>query len=324
MKINVIIGAGQLGSRHLQGLLRLTMKQKIFVLDPSEVSLEVSKTRANEIPSEHEIIFSKDWEVLPQKLDLVIIATGANVRAMLVEKLLPKYKVKYLVLEKVLFQDLKSYDRIGNLLKQTNTATWVNHPRRMAEHYNAIKAIVAKSGEKIVFNAVGSNWGLACNALHLIDLCAFIGNSSVDQLDLDWIENIVHESKRANNIEFTGTLKGTLENQSNFSISALDGEIGDISISIFTNSHRWIIQEGHAQKIIYLAKESNFNEVITSFTAEFQSTLTTRIATDLFKTGNSNLPTYRQACESHIPFIKAALKKYTEITEIETTICPIT
>lgn len=324
MKINVIIGAGQLGSRHLQGLLRLTMKQKIFVLDPSEVSLEVSKTRANEISSEHEIIFSKDWEVLPQNLDLVIIATGANVRAMLVEKLIPTYKVKTLLLEKILFQDLKSYDKIGDLLQQTNTATWVNHPRRMAEHYHNIKTIVDNSGEKIICNAVGSNWGLACNALHRIDLFAFIGNSPVDQLDLDWVDNKIHESKRANNIEFTGTVKGTLKNQSNFSISALDGEICDISISIFTNSHRWIIQEGRAQKIIYLSKESAFNEDITSFTTEFQSTLTTRIASDLFETGNCSLPTYKQACESHIPFIKAALKKYTEITEIETTICPIT
>ena len=69
MKINVVIGAGQLGSRHLQGLLRLTIKQKIFVLEPSEVSLELSKTRANEIPNEHEIIFSKDWDILPQNLE---------------------------------------------------------------------------------------------------------------------------------------------------------------------------------------------------------------------------------------------------------------
>ena len=113
MKINVVIGAGQLGSRHLQGLLRLTIKQKIFVLEPSEVSLELSKTRANEIPNEHEIIFSKDWDILPQNLDLVIIATGANVRAMLIEKLLPKYKVKNLVLEKILFQmDRRTQQRV--------------------------------------------------------------------------------------------------------------------------------------------------------------------------------------------------------------------
>ena len=139
MKINVVIGAGQLGSRHLQGLLRLTIKQKIFVLDPSEVSLEVSKTRAGEISNEHEIVFSNDWDVLPQNLDLVIIATGANVRAMLIEKLLPKYKVKNLVLEKILFQDLKAYERIGELLQKTNTPTWVNHPRRMFSHFKEIR-----------------------------------------------------------------------------------------------------------------------------------------------------------------------------------------
>ena len=71
-------------------------------------------------------------------------------------------------------------------------------------------------------------------------------------------------------------------------------------------------------------RKNNFNENIISFTTEFQSTLTTRIANDLFESGNCNLPTYKEACASHIPFIKATLKKYTEITGIETTICPIT
>lgn len=324
MKINVVIGAGQLGSRHLQGLLRLTIKQKIVVLDSSEVSLEVSKTRANEIPNNHEIIFSKDWEVLPQNLDLVIIATGANARAMLIEKLLPKHKVKSLVLEKILFQDLQSYEIIGKLLQQTNTPTWVNHPRRMFSHFSEIRNTIAKSNEKVNFNIVGSNWGLACNALHFIDIISYVSNTSIASIDLDWIDPVIQKSKRANNIEFTGSVKGTFTNGSNFVISSLDGQIGDISICVFTNSHRWIIQEGSAQKIIYLSKENNFNENIISFTTEFQSTLTTRIASDLFESGNCNLPTYKEACASHIPFIRAVLKKYTEITRIETTICPIT
>lgn len=324
MKINVVIGAGQLGSRHLQGLLRLTIKQKIVVLDPSEVSLEVSKTRADEIPNDHEIIFSKDWDVLPQNLDLVIIATGANVRAMLIEKLLPKYKVKSLVLEKILFQDLQSYETVGKLLQQTNTPTWVNHPRRMFSHFSEIRNIIAKSNEKVNFNIVGSNWGLACNALHFIDIISYVANASIASIDLDWIDPVIHESKRANNIELTGSLKGTLTNGSNFVISSIDGEFEDVSVFIATNSQRWIIQEGKAQKSIHLSKENGFNPNISDIQIEYQSTITTRIAKNLFETENCNLPTYEEACASHIPFIKVTLKKYTEITGIETTICPIT
>ena len=324
MKINLIIGAGQLGSRHLQGLLRLNQDQCIYVLDPSESSIEIAKERAKEIVNNHTVIYVTDWTNLPVNFDLAIVATSANVRSKVVSQLLKNHKPKFLVLEKVLFQDIESYDIVSELIKQTNTPTWVNHPRRMAEYYNKIKEIVVKSEEKIVFNAVGSNWGMACNALHLIDLFAFLGNSPVEEIDLEWVDNNIQDSKRINCIEFTGTIKGTLKNESNFSISSLDGDIGDVSICVFTNSHRWIIQEGCAQKIIYLSKENNFNEVITSFTTEFQSTLTTRIAEDLYKTGQTSLPNYEEATASHKPFIEAALKKYTKITGIETTICPIT
>jgi hypothetical protein len=324
MKINLIIGAGQLGSRHLQGLLRLQQEQLIYVMDPSESSLSIAKDRAKEIENQSTINYTTNWETLPAELDLVIVATGANVRSKVVSQLLKNYKVKNLVLEKILFQELASYSEIGKLITATNTPTWVNHPRRMAEHHIKIKEIIAKSNEKIIFNAVGSNWGLACNALHLIDLFSFLANSSVDKIDLNWIDANILESKRANCIELTGSVKGTLKNGSNFNVSSLEGEIGDITICVFTNSNRWIIQEGSAQKIIHLSKQNNFNEEITSFTTEFQSTLTTRIAFDLFKSENCNLPTYKQACESHFLFIEATLKKYTEITGIETTICPIT
>ena len=61
-----------------------------------------------------------------------------------------------------------------------------------------------------------------------------------------------------------------------------------------------------------------------TFVTEYQSTLTSRIADDIFKLGQCNLPTYEEACESHIPFITASLSKYIEITKKQTNICPIT
>lgn len=324
MKTNLIIGTGQLGSRHLQGLLKIKEAQVIFVLDPSEESLKIAKDRSIEIAHQTELYFIQSWDNLPIAFDLVIVATGANVRAVVVTKLLDNYKVKNLILEKILFQDLQSYKNIEALLAQTKTPTWVNHPRRMAPYYQKIKEIIAVSNEQVVFQLVGSNWGLACSALHFIDLCAFITDSEVKKMDMDWVDDVVHESKRMNCIEFTGSIKGTMKNKSNFIISSLNGEIGDITIFISTNSHRWIIQEGRAQQIIYLSKQNAFNKEIIHFETEFQSTLTTRIANDIFESGKCDLPTFEEASASHIPFIEASLKKYTQITGIETTICPIT
>lgn len=324
MKSNLIIGAGQLGSRHLQGLLRLEINQKVYVLDPSEASLKISEERAKEIPHQHSLVFTTNWSDLPQDFDLVIIATGANVRSIVSQKLLENYKVGNLVLEKILFQDLASYEKIRNLIAKTQTPTWVNHPRRMMAHYQEIRNTIVASNEKVVFQTLGSNWGLACSALHFIDLCTFLANSKVIANNLDLIDPIIHESKRANCIELTGTVSGTLQNGSNFIVSSIDGEIGDITITLATNSNRWLIQEGKAQKIIHLSKENNFEPIITDFVTEFQSNLTTKIAQNIFETGNCNLPTYDEACESHIPFIEAALKKYRELSGISTEICPIT
>ena len=257
------------------------------------------------------------------EFDLVIVATGANVREKVVTQLLEGFTVGYLVLEKVLFQDIESYDKIALLLEKTNTPTWVNHSRRMLDHFQQIKKIIGESKEQMTFHVVGSNWGLACNAVHCIDLCYFLSDSALGKVDMDWIDPSVHKSKRLNCIEFTGTVKGRMKDDSSFMITSLDGEFSDDTIFVSTNSNRWIIQEG-AQKIIHLSESNNFNEEINTFTTEFQSTLTTRLVNDIFEFGTCDLPSYNEACKSHVPFIEASLKKYTEITGIKTNICPIT
>lgn len=45
MKNIAIIGAGQLGSRHLQALAQVNADVILHIVDPSEQSLEVSKQR---------------------------------------------------------------------------------------------------------------------------------------------------------------------------------------------------------------------------------------------------------------------------------------
>lgn len=324
MKINLIIGAGQLGSRHLQGLLKIEESQIIYVLDPSSQSLEVAKERANQLEHSTEIIYVNSWESLPEEFDLVIVATAASVRAAIVKKLLTAHKVNNLVLEKILFQDLQSYSEIKDLLEKTKTPTWVNHPRRLASYYEEIKNEIAETGETAVFNVIGSNWGLACSALHFIDLFAFLSSSSVEQLDMDWLYNEVLESKRANTIEFNGTVKGIMKDKSIFTITSLSGLIGDISVVISTNSNRWIVQEGKSESIIHMNAADGFTPHIKKFTTEFQSSLTNKIAQGIFDNNTSVIPDYEEACASHIPFIAAALEKYNELTSNNTKICPIT
>ena len=215
---NLIIGAGQLGSRHLQGLLKFDKEQIIYVLDTSKSSLNIAEERASEIEFEHTIKYITNWDNIPSELDLVIVATGASVRSKVVTKLLKVCNVKNLILEKILFQDLESYSDISKLIKATGTPTWVNHPRRMFKHYIDIKNKLSASEEVVNFQVFGGNWDLACNALHFIDLISFLSNSEVMELDFKGIDNKVINSKRSNCIEFTGSFSGKLKNGNNFNI----------------------------------------------------------------------------------------------------------
>ena len=114
-----IIGAGQLGSRHLQAMKTASSSLNIWVMDNHEESLKVAKQRYDEIPmiGEKSIEYVGSIDLLPQQLDLVIVATGSKPRASIVKKLLECSKVKYLVLEKVLFPQISDYEEIENLLK---------------------------------------------------------------------------------------------------------------------------------------------------------------------------------------------------------------
>ena len=320
---SLIIGAGQLGSRHLQGLLKFEMKQLIYVMDPSEKSLDIAKERVREVKNNHNLIYLNDWAQLPNDFDLVIVATGAKVRSSVVIKLLMDFKVKNLVLEKILFQDVNSYAEISELIRRTKTSTWVNHPRRMFKHYQEIKRVISLSEENVCFQVYGGNWGLACNGLHFVDLFSFLSDSEVDHINFDGVNEIV-DSKRVNNIEFIGSIKGGFKNKSDFYISSIDGLYSDITVCVFTKSNRWIIQEGAAQKVIHLDGEINFSETITTYDAEFQSSLTTRIIRDLLFKEKSTLPTYDEASSSHIPFIESAIHTYTRITGKKTSNIPIT
>ena len=100
-----VIGAGQLGSRHLQGLSKSINKFNIFIVDPSELSLSETKARLAEVDNKfvNSISFLNDLTKLPPHIDIAIIATTAVNRRSVLENLVAITSVDYLILEKISF-----------------------------------------------------------------------------------------------------------------------------------------------------------------------------------------------------------------------------
>lgn len=320
----VLIGAGQLGSRHLQGLAKSNVDISIEVVEPFEKSRDVAKERYEEIetnPKVKSIDFFESIDHLSDTLDIVIIATNADVRSQIIKELFSKKQVKNLILEKILFQTVEEYHEVEKLLKEKGVKCWVNHPRRMFPFYQALKNEI-KNSEQISYIVQGGAWGLGCNGLHFIDHLSFLSDTIKLKIDNDFLHPHIYESKRARHVEFNGSLKGRVGHHV-FSLYS-DKEYVPTIITITTDALTAYIDESNgytriARKINDWKWEESTQKIV-----HFQSELTNTVVEQILKSGNCGLATYDEAMKLHIPFIKSLLAHMKNVEGKALMLCPIT
>jgi len=324
MKNIVIIGAGQLGSRHLQGVCKSNIEIKIEVVDPSELSRDIAKQRYEEVENNNfvkDVFFFDSIAKLSDDIDLVIIATNADVRAKIITELLTTKNVKNMVLEKVLFQTVEEYTCIDSLLEKTKTECWVNHPRRMFPFYQKLKQKL-KGVKRVSYSFQGGAWGLGCNGLHFIDHLSYLVESTDLVLDSSLLDNKIYNAKREGYIEFNGLLTGQLS-QHIFSLYSTPDEAAPV---LTISSDRLVVIMDEAKATIRMAKKENnweweeWNEKITFFQSELSDKLIQGILLDK----KCSLPTYKEAMRLHVPFIECLLNHVTKVTGKENKTCLVT
>lgn len=300
-----IIGAGQLGSRHLQALASLKDSADIYISDPSPVSLNVARERFQQVmPGNHlNAVFCTEIPAHENKFDVAIVATNADVRRHVIEQLLTSHQVQYLVLEKVLFQGIDDYEAVGKLLLEKGVRTWVNCPRRMWPSYNWLKAKI--SGQKILCVLVhGSNWGLGCNSIHMIDVIAFVSGKTEYTISSQRLSSGSIPAKRQGFVEFTGCLDGCFSDGPIFSL--FSSPLGDVPtiIDVVTETSRFIIKE-HEQKAWYAEKHGNWIWQEFDFGVPYQSSMTNLLVEELTAIGCCQLTGYDESAALHIPLLQA-------------------
>ncbi len=303
----LILGSGQIGSRHLQGVLKLNRDLYVFVLDPSNESLTLSKERAAEVEHNHLINYITNPSELPSEIDVVIIATDASIRYKVASDLIARIKIGFLILEKVLFQMVEEYDLFGQLIISKNLSTWVNHPRRMYPYYKKLKEEIKQTNlKKFEVVYVGNNWGIGCNAIHLIDLVSYLTDSkTINSIQSDFLDPEIAPTKRDKFIEFTGQLVVKFNDVSLNMTSHKYPESGNPVLFIATENDKWIIQEG--KSISHVSSNENQIKSLFEFEDYFQSSLTKDFVEQLFTTGKCDLTTFEDSKKLHVPFISELL-----------------
>lgn len=321
----VIIGAGQLGSRHLQALALLNDTAEINVVDPSLEGREIAQQRFEQIEGHKKHVlkyYSSLVDLDKTSLDLVIIATNSGIRAKVTEELLIGFQVDYLILEKFLFQKETEYHKIGQLIKQKGVKAFVNCPRRMFPTYKKIKDLV-KDSVNLQMEVIGNSWGLGSSSIHFIDLFQWLTSDDIsdwkDSLDSGYID-----SKRPGYIEFSGCMVGVGHKGHKLSLTSFNQGNPNVSVRLSTSNMRFVIEEGLGK--VWQATTSDEKMELREFNFEmrFQSTITNIVAEELFAKGSCELTPYDDSVRSHLPFLSTVLEHYNEIKEYNSGLCPIT
>ena len=322
MKNACIIGAGNIGSRHLQGLRKVKFPLSIEVVDPSKESLEIARQRYEQVESlaDHKISFLSDLSKVSKEIDLAIVATNSNVRRKVTEQLLTTSSVKYLVLEKILFQNPNDYQSLEKLLKKKNCKTWINFSMRTMPFYHDLKGKVKGPIQMIVS---GSQYGLITNAIHFIDYIAFITGNYDFIVDIKGLDKNPIESKRLGFLELNGTLGVHFTDGSFGSFTCYANGNAPFIIELLSPEYRCISKESE-RKAWLSCSDTDWKWEEADSNIPFQSDMTNKLVEDILKSGTCPLTSYKDAAKLHITFLDSLLQFLNESSDEKYSLYPFT
>ena len=317
----ILVGCGEVGSRHLQAIMRLKKRVEVIVVEPRKNAINIGKKRIEEIPNNviHELTWYKRIDDIQKSSDLVIIATQATGRAKLISQLIETHHSRFLI-EKMVCQSVTEYDLLLKKFKKYNAKGWVNINRHYFSSYVKLRNLFHKNSHLSIVVMAGY-LGLGSNAIHFIDLFSWFHNSYKIKLNGDYLVEKIFPNPRGNHLkEFAGTIIGS-DNNSVLSITFLPFKNMPTTINIIDNNQQFLIDETN-KKIINLRKNSNQQN--HEFTYEHVSTVSTKVIHDIFPRDSCLLPTLEQSSYVHKELFRIFNNHLQKVNRTKLKLCPIT
>lgn len=300
-----IVGAGNLGSRHLQALKAVKKPLDIQVVDPSVASLQLAKERYESVASEqkHKISFSTCFDQV-DATDIAIIATNSDIRKKALYSLLAASETRLLVLEKLLFVHREDYTEIGNKLSNAGIKAWVNCPMRVMPVYEQIRAINGTT--QISYRVTGGQFGLVTNAIHYIDHAVHLSGCEDFEIDTSGLERPPILSKRSGFLEFNGTLTARFADGSCCEVTCYGSGAAPVVVEIFNKTNRFINRESEG-KLWHAGEDSKWAWTEQVAPIPYQSQMTAGIVESLLASENCGLTPYATSAGIHLRLLDPLL-----------------
>ena len=141
-KYILVIGAGNLGRRHIQSLKLSTHDLEVYVVDTSKEALSQVKEAVEQVQMTTNVRYFTQLEDVPNKIDVAIVATTANSRLLILRELIGK-GARNIILEKIAFNSLQDIAEATKLVSSAvETKVWVNCPRRLYPIYQLFPSFI--------------------------------------------------------------------------------------------------------------------------------------------------------------------------------------
>lgn len=199
----LLAGLGNIGFRHLQGLVAVAHRIQLWGIDPDPGARSRAATEWRRSAGQAGD-FNANLAATPALANIAILATSARGRLALFQEILAQARPNRLMLEKVAFQSVSDLRAAEALTRQSGTTVVVNCPRRLWPLYRSLRERL--DGKPFSLSVRGRNIGMACNGVHYVDLLQFLARDSsvgIERYEL----GTIFESKRPGYFECLGRMR---------------------------------------------------------------------------------------------------------------------
>lgn len=241
----VVIGCGQLGSRHAEALAKHPKVTDMVLVDPSNSSLELAIERIKGTGYSGTVRTLDSPDLADGDFRLAVVSTSAGDRLSALNSFLENATADHFLLEKLLATDLDSLDEFSRVCEKTSRSFWVNCPMPFFPHYESIKRDISQLNLKgpTKYSVRGGNYGLVTNFIHYLDHFYSLTGSQIVKVFVDPKAQVI-PSKRNGYSELLGKISASTENGDELDVEFLEALTSEVlEIEIQKGDFCWKVDE---------------------------------------------------------------------------------
>jgi len=308
-----LIGYGNIGRRHMESILDMNGDFRIQVYDKF-----VNEDR-------NEIEFVEGIKDFVDDIDICIVATKSDVRRLIVEELLSKKNVGYLILEKVAFQSVEDFESVIELVNNTNTLCYVNCPLRLQPIYKKVQQLLNLESETKFIYEYSDDFKISSSFIHILDLFCYLCDDNYIYI-YNRLVDVISSVKHKGFVDFIGDLYVTNKSGHSLLLRKGDNKFTEV-LKIENNDINIYASEGGIEDDI-----NNDRVGIVTFNNQdsykipflWQSQLTSEYIDQIINEKKCELPTITQSFQVHKPMINCFNEFLSKIKGKNIKVCPIT